>query len=1247
MSALIAHPYPVPPSNTSTGGPADGSNIQTANIVKTQETSYGQREEDDSTQQEEEEDPEEIQERKRKYKKTRDNKCKNGLDQPNRALRSKGKIEETELGYKNRKEVTQWKERAQEESHISRPDGKGGAAQERPMLEGATPYPGGSTVPRQPIRRETDSPASGPFTVVEGNTSIEGVENGRQPQGTQATVGAVGGYLRAETDLIQETPEQNTNRYIQEGRELNTQTTRRLAFPGTPLSAILSHGKDDRRIERRLFTNKETEEREDLNTTITETRKIVNNIQQEVIIEKEGDIQELEYIQPEGVTEEDIQVPKSIQQEVITEKEGDIQELEYIQPEDITEEDIQVPESIQQEVITEKEGDIQELEYIQPEDITEEDIQVPESIQQVVITEEEKDIQEPEDIQQDDITEREKDIHELENKQQEDNTSEVGNIRNIRATRQKGITQEENNNKRTEGQQITTEEGEQNNTQNEGQGQEEVVEEIQEDHKNLKETEIEEGEQDIRRILGEQILEYRIEYIGDTGEQANQGETIITGADRERLIAEIRKDWKEINDEKKRIEEEAAGNKESNKRGIEEISVEETERIRREAEEDTRIAEIIGRELTAEEIEAALAGIEEKIEAESKEEKTRKTNLKYREEAKIKWKKEKEIEEKRIAKEAERETRRRQEENDIEEKERVPDKERNQDIKDSSEEDISSNGGEKEWEAIYQKTGKDDRGSLWRENREGLYEEVEEGVRISYNKEKARREKRSNDIENEDKTWEGDKDIEEIIEKTNKIHIARIAQLGRKKKIAGSETDREHYRLGVLRHALKYTGENRGQIYKLKDNAQKEEEQRRKEREEDREILRRERIKRDKEQEAESESEKSIDTDREEGGQELIVAAGEIEDEMPNPGLRLPTFTGARTEDYEVFLDEIEGMAGVCNWTNNEHLQYVKLSIKGPAATWMKAIPNDEKDTYQKVKDILKDTFADKRTGWQKHQDLGSLRQEKGQSVRDFALKLREYDGPGREDASMISVFVSGVKESIGDELEKTTQLTFKGAVQKAEMLEAIEKRKLSRKCKLGMMEVYDTRENNLKGYVEGRNDERYTDMVEMCAMEYNNKWGNAGMGSKEEVPRPKREEPPMKGRAEGYGPGPAAPGPRPQGAGFQGPQYNGPQYNGPQYNRANANQYNNNRMQGQNREAMDKEKGSIRVREYTRLLGELPMREIKGKYCLIHDVNTHTTDECFFLTQFRERMEGERQGNAGRDQGQGNGRAGPFQSRN
>ena len=306
------------------------------------------------------------------------------------------------------------------------------------------------------------------------------------------------------------------------------------------------------------------------------------------------------------------------------------------------------------------------------------------------------------------------------------------------------------------------------------------------------------------------------------------------------------------------------------------------------------------------------------------------------------------------------------------------------------------------------------------------------------------------------------------------------------------------------------------------------------------------------------------------------------------PNFKLPLFHGREGESYERFFDEMAGLMRISGWGSSEYLDIVKIGIKDGAATWLKAVPRDEQDSLEKVKTIIKDAFGDKRPKWQRHRDLHNLRQDKGQSVRDFALKIKEYAFPDDvDDGQLLSVFVAGLPRHIGMELAKSELTTLDKAVAQAVRIESVDKRGFDRKTEAMTLEM----ERNLRYRNEA------TVEINMC--EFDSMMENQFMDC------------------------------QPQGQSTQ-RGYNRGQGNWKGRSRyQNQGEYNN-RIQGSLpseplNEQEYRQRSLARAEEYKRRMRQqtggaipVPLDKSEGerqyKYCLIHDSRTHTTAECDLL---------------------------------
>ena len=312
------------------------------------------------------------------------------------------------------------------------------------------------------------------------------------------------------------------------------------------------------------------------------------------------------------------------------------------------------------------------------------------------------------------------------------------------------------------------------------------------------------------------------------------------------------------------------------------------------------------------------------------------------------------------------------------------------------------------------------------------------------------------------------------------------------------------------------------------------------------------------------------------------------------PHFRTPVFHGTEGENYLRFFEEMEGLSRLMQWSDNEHLQIVKLGLKDGAATWLKAKADADQDTVDKVKAIIKEAFGDKRPSWQKHRDLSNLQQEKGQSVRAFALKIKEYaNSEDPNDAHLLAVFIAGVPRHIGIELAKSELATLDQAVAQAVRIESVDKRSSERKAGLMSMEMDADKGESHASHGKGQMRE-FEGMMENMFAEYQNHGdGYTGYGG-------------------GYG----------NGGGQRGGNRGG---RGRYTNQGN---YNNQAQGGTppggvltNEEY--KQRSLRRAQEYRKQRriwrgehGPEADNSEAARYCIIHDSRTHATADCMLLRE-------------------------------
>ena len=341
----------------------------------------------------------------------------------------------------------------------------------------------------------------------------------------------------------------------------------------------------------------------------------------------------------------------------------------------------------------------------------------------------------------------------------------------------------------------------------------------------------------------------------------------------------------------------------------------------------------------------------------------------------------------------------------------------------------------------------------------------------------------------------------------------------------------------------------------------------------------------------------------------LGEAWGRIEGAMARlPNIKLPLFYGKENENYERFFDEMAGLQRISGWSPDEYLDIVKIGIKGGAATWLKAVPRADQDSLPKIRAIIKEAFGDKRPRWQKHRDLHNLRQEKGQSVRDFALKIKEYALPDDvDDGQLLSVFVAGLPRHIGMELAKSELTTLDRAVAQAVRIESVDKRSTDRKPEVMVLEVGRQVEPRREEQVEV-NMRNFDGMMENQFLEYQpqNQPTQRGYGQPQDLPNQR-----------GYTRGQS--------------NYRG------RGRYQNQGEYNN-RVQGsQPSRALSeyeyKQRSLARAAEYKRMMklqtGGAAVRPVDveeggtmQRYCIIHDSRSHTTAQCDLVKDIYQQQE-------------------------
>ena len=190
------------------------------------------------------------------------------------------------------------------------------------------------------------------------------------------------------------------------------------------------------------------------------------------------------------------------------------------------------------------------------------------------------------------------------------------------------------------------------------------------------------------------------------------------------------------------------------------------------------------------------------------------------------------------------------------------------------------------------------------------------------------------------------------------------------------------------------------------------------------------------------------------------------------PNIRLPWFHGKEDEQVEKYFRELKRLKTIYDWTNDHLLNMTLLGLKGRADDWAGALPDADKDTFDKLETQMVKIFGDRRAKWQKHSEFCSLKQGKDQSVIEFAggLKQKQIKAEA-SDSMMLAVFLEGLKQTIARQVAIMDPKTFTEAVDCATRLESLDKGKAGSKVSNAVSELGGNDEESGETSLESVNE--------------------------------------------------------------------------------------------------------------------------------------------------------------------------------
>ena len=181
---------------------------------------------------------------------------------------------------------------------------------------------------------------------------------------------------------------------------------------------------------------------------------------------------------------------------------------------------------------------------------------------------------------------------------------------------------------------------------------------------------------------------------------------------------------------------------------------------------------------------------------------------------------------------------------------------------------------------------------------------------------------------------------------------------------------------------------------------------------------------------------------------------------------------GKEDEQVEKYFRELKRLKTIYDWTADHLLNMTLLGLKGRADDWAGALPDADKDTFDKLETQMVKIFGDRRAKWQKHSEFCSLKQGKDQSVIEFdgGLKQKQIKAEA-SDSMMLAVFLEGLKQTIARQVAIMDPKTFTEAVDCATRLESLDKGKAGSKISNAVSELGGNDEESGEASLESVNE--------------------------------------------------------------------------------------------------------------------------------------------------------------------------------
>ena len=146
-------------------------------------------------------------------------------------------------------------------------------------------------------------------------------------------------------------------------------------------------------------------------------------------------------------------------------------------------------------------------------------------------------------------------------------------------------------------------------------------------------------------------------------------------------------------------------------------------------------------------------------------------------------------------------------------------------------------------------------------------------------------------------------------------------------------------------------------------------------------------------------------------------------------------YSGRPDDDVDNFISRFETYAELRDYTVPKSILALQTKVDGNARVYLDSIPNADKDTITKIKDLLKSNFEGSSWKWSVESKLLSRKQLTSETLDDYACEiLRWCKQVDKSDSEKLSIFVRGLLPSVRAFVFSKEPETFKQALDAARL---------------------------------------------------------------------------------------------------------------------------------------------------------------------------------------------------------------------